>query len=340
MLFSNVFIESLTHELPTKKVTTRYITEQIGETLDRVGIPRDMIMDLTGITERCYWEESPVKPSVIASRVGQKAIDQAGVTNADIDLIINASIWRDHTEPSTASLVHGNLGLSRECMNFDVSNACLGFVNGIATASQMIEAGLVKHALVVSAETMEDAVFPTIELLKKPETSKTLFKNNFATLTLGSGAVAMVLSHRSVTRTAHQVNGVIFRAGTEYNRLCIGDPPYMNTDASALLRASMDVGRSAWQAASAELSRWEDPGSLYIPHQVGMRHVMGVNKAMGNLPMEKVYVIFPNYGNMGSAAIPVAFSMAVDEGKITSGQHVGLIGFGSGLNSGFMSIDW
>ncbi len=340
MLFSNVFIESVVHELPTVCVSTDSIVEQIGDTLDRIKIPRHMIMDLTGIKERHYWEEAPVKPSVIASRVGQRAIDQAGIKNEDVGLIINASIWRDHTEPSTASLVHGNLGLSRECMNFDVSNACLGFVNGMTMAAQMIEAGLCKYALVVSAETMEDAVYPTIELLKKPETSNDLFKNNFATLTLGSGAVAMVLSNKSVAQSKHRINGVIFRAGTEYNRLCIGDPPYMTTNASALLRASMDIGRAAWQAAKEDLSRWEDPDSLYVPHQVGMKHVQGVNKAMGNLPMEKVFIIFPNYGNMGSAAIPTAFSMAVEQGCISDGQHVGFIGFGSGLNSGFMSIDW
>lgn len=340
MLFSNVFIDSLTHELPTRCVTTQSINEEIGETLDRIGIPREMIMDLTGITERCYWEDPSEKPSDIASRVGQKAIDKAGITNQDIDVCINASIWRDHLEPATASLVHGNLGLSRECMNFDITNACLGFINAMALAAQMIESGVSKYALIVSAETMEGAAYPTIDLLKRADTTKDVFKNNFATLTLGSGAVATVLSHRSVAKTSHQINGAVFRAGTEYNQLCIGDPPYMITDASALLRASMDVGRSAWQAASAELARWEDPGSLYIPHQVGMRHIMGVNKAMGNLPMEKVYITFPKYGNMASAAIPVAFSMAVAEGKISEGQHVGLIGFGSGLNSGFMSIDW
>ena len=102
---------------------------------------------------------------------------------------------RDYLEPSTASVVHGDLGLPDACQNFDVGNACLAFLTGMDIAARMIERGDIEFALIVDAETSNEVTERTIERLNAPDATADQFRDEFAILTLGSGAAAMVLGH-------------------------------------------------------------------------------------------------------------------------------------------------
>ncbi len=339
MLFQNVAIESLVYELPQQRITSAQLEDQIAETMGRLGVPLGRIEDLAGIRERRFWEPGALS-SEVGTRAARAAIEQAGIDPAQLGCMINTSVWRDYLEPSTACLIHGNLGLPPTCINYDVSNACLGFITGMINVGLMIEAGLITHGLVVCGDSARDVVETTIKRLQDPNVTPQTFRDNFATLTIGSSAVAMVLSHRDHSRTGHRINGAVTLAATEHNRLCIGDREYMKTDASALLVAGVKLAAATWQQAQEQLPNFSDDQiALYAPHQVGSRHTAAVVQALG-LTGSKFYLNFMTLGNLGPAAVPISLAQAVEAGRVKSGDHVALFGIGSGINCSLMSITW
>lgn len=338
MLFKNVAIESLAYELAPHRVTSDWLEDQIAESLARLRMPRGRLEALSGIRERRFWDEG-TRPSDVATLAARKAIADAGIDPSEIGLLINTSVCQDFLEPSTAVFVHQNLGLSQRCVNFDVRNACLGFLNGMYTAGLMIESGDIKYALVVDGEGAQDAVMSTVRRLQSPETTMEEFKDNFATLTLGSGGAAMVLAHSSVARSSHRLNGVVTMAATEHNQLCVGQPDYMKTDAGALLIAGVRLVVQTWALAQETLPNWSDEQiACYAPHQVSARHTAAVAEALGITPA-KLQLNFQTLGNIGPAALPISLAQAA-ETRLKTGDHVGLLGIGSGLNCSMMSVTW
>lgn len=339
MLFQHVSIESIGYELPPHRVTSAYLEDQISETMDRLEVPQGRLEALSGVQERRFWDPGTM-PSDVATLAALKAIEKAEIDLQDIGCIINTSVCRDYIEPSTACLIHGNLKLAPHCINYDMGNACLGFINGMANIGLMIEAGLIKYGLIVNGEGSREVIETTIGRLQSPTTTKEEFRDNFATLTLGSGAVAMVLSHTDVARFNHHVNGGVTLAATEHNRLCVGQPHYMKTDASALLVAGVKLAAETWQLAQATFDNWNDDNiALYAPHQVGSRHMAAVAETLG-LTDSKLYLNFQTLGNIGPAAVPISLVMAEEAGRIQKGEQVGLLGIGSGINCSMMSITW
>jgi 3-oxoacyl-[acyl-carrier-protein] synthase-3 len=200
--------------------------------------------------------------------------------------------------------------------------------------------GEIQHALIVDGEGAQDAVLSTIKRLQSADTTMEQFRDNFATLTLGSGAAAMLLSHSSVSRSGHRLNGVVSLAATEHNQLCVGMPDYMKTDAQALLIAGVKLAAETWQLAQEQIPNWSDANiACYATHQVGSRHTAAVSEAMGVTP-EKLYLNFPVLGNIGPAALPISLAQAEEAGRIVRGDQVGLLGIGSGLNCSMMSVIW
>ena len=149
MLFHNVAIDAMAYELPPHRITSAELEEQIAETMARLGIEKGKIERPTGIRERRVWDPG-VTPSEVATMVGRKVIEKSGIDSNEIGCLISTSITKDYVEPSVASLIHGNLKLSSRCINFDITNACLGFLDGINTISLMIESEVIKYGLVVS----------------------------------------------------------------------------------------------------------------------------------------------------------------------------------------------
>jgi 3-oxoacyl-[acyl-carrier-protein] synthase-3 len=152
MHFQNVEVQSLAAIEPPVRLTSLEISQRLTTALRRFGMSGNILEEKTGITARRVWENGTL-PSDAATLAAEKVLRDVNIDRSDIGLIINTSVCRDYLEPSTACIVHGNLGLSPECLNFDVGNACLAFMNGMDIAARMIERGDIEHALIVDGET-------------------------------------------------------------------------------------------------------------------------------------------------------------------------------------------
>lgn len=339
MRFSSLAIESVAYEPPPLPVTSAEIEDRLGGVTSRLGLPARTIEPLTGISERRFWDQGS-KVHEVASGVARRALDAAGVEPGQVGVLINTSVCKDYIEPSMASLVHGELGLRPECVNFDIANACLGFLNGIEVAGRMIESGAADYALLVDGESSREVVEATIKRLLAPGITAKEFWDNFATLTLGSAAVAMVLCHERLSKTSHRVNGSVSLADTSHSRLCLGTPERMITDATRLLKAGVSLARQTWELAHRQILNWSVRTiQQFICHQVGYSHLFALCQALG-IDFAKCFLTYPRHGNVGPAAVPLTLALAVEAGKVRRGDHVALMGIGSGLNVSMMSVNW
>ena len=216
-------------------------------------------MCATGVEERRFWARGSTIVSS-ASKVAQRALEEAEVDPAEIGALVSTSVCKDYIEPSMASMIHGELGLGAHCLNLDVGNACLGFLNGLALVADMIELGRVRAGLVVDAESSREVVEATIKRLLQEDSQKEDFHLNFATLTLGSGAVAVVLTHRDLSRKKHRLVGHVSLADTVHRNLCLGSPQQMLVHAHQLLEAGLLLARQTWGMAQ-KLLGWTRPTS-------------------------------------------------------------------------------
>ncbi|HNW34321.1 MAG TPA: 3-oxoacyl-ACP synthase III [Candidatus Ozemobacteraceae bacterium] len=339
MLSGNVTIEAVEYELPPQVITSGEIEEAISGTMNRLKLPMGLLRMLTGISERRAWPAGEM-PSDVATLAARKVIHASGINPEEIGCIINTSVCKDYIEPSVACLVQGNMKLSPRCLNFDISNACLGFFNAMHVLMLMIEAGQIKYGLIVNGETSGRVLSATLDRLKRPDTTMDSFRENFATLTLGSGAVAMILGHKDTSRTHHLINGLVNLSDTRYNRLCVGQPDFMKANTLEIMNQGVRLAHETWVLSQATLPRWSnDTIDMYIPHQVSSKNIELLNKSLGINP-EKQHLNFMTHGNMGPASIPITLKMAEEKGRIRSGDHVALLGIGSGLNCSMMSITW
>ena len=132
-------------------VTSAEIDNQLLDTYARVGLKPGMLEMLAGISERRWWPVD-VTFADAAAMAGAKALADAGVDPTQVGLLIDTSVCRDALEPSAAVDVHAQLGLSSSCLNFDLSNACLGFINGMQLAAMFLDSGQIDYALIVDGE--------------------------------------------------------------------------------------------------------------------------------------------------------------------------------------------
>lgn len=315
-------------------VTSAELDEQLADTYDRVGLRPGMLEALAGIAERRWWPED-VSFADAAAMAGAKALAEAGLDPQAVGLLIDTSVCRDHLEPSAAVDVHEQLGLASSCLNFDLSNACLGFLNGMHLAALMIDAGQVDYALVVDGEGSRRLQESTIARLRAPETTREDVLANFASLTLGSGGAAMVLGRASSHPEGHRFVGGVSRAATQHNGLCFGDLDGMQTDSRALLDAGVDLAQVAWGEA-LETFDWSDL-DWYVIHQVSAVHTAAITGALSIDPT-RTPTIFANRGNVGPASIP--FTLATHAAQFETGQRIACMGIGSGLNAAVVELAW
>ncbi len=314
-------------------VSSQDIDEELAPFYSRVGAGSGLLMSLVGIEERRQWP-ADVSFMDAAAMAGEKAIAASGVDRARIGLLLDTSVCRERLEPSSAVTVHDLLDLSSTCMNFDMSNACLGFMNGMHVAGVMIESGQIDYAIVVDGEGTREIHENTINrLLEETSTLQDLF-SNFASLTLGSGSVAMVLGRHSENPGSHRLVRGFFRADTSHHDLCVGSLDGMRTDASALLEAGTSLAKRAWD--DAEKDDWLDM-DRYIIHQVSKVHTAAMVDVLG-LDEGKVPTVFTHFGNIGPAAVP--FTLAGENDSLNPGDRVLCMGIGSGLNASVIELLW
>ncbi|MCX4390054.1 3-oxoacyl-ACP synthase III [Micromonospora peucetia] len=314
-------------------VTSDQFDEQLSETFRRLRLRRGMLQRIAGIQERRWWPEG-FGFADAAAMAGAKALSEAGVDARDVGLLINTSVSRAHLEPSTAVAIHHSLELPPSALNFDIANACLGFVNGIQVAANMIDAGQIRYALIVAGESSREAQQATIERLRSFDSTLDDVREQFATLTLGSGAAAMVLATADAHKQGHRLVGGVGRAATQHHDLCVGDNTRMRTDAKGLLDAGLDLAEATW--AHAGSWDWQNM-DLYVMHQVSVAHTHGVVNRLG-LDTRKVPETFPLLGNVGPASLPLTLAHHAE--SLNSGDRVLCMGVGSGLNTCALEVVW
>jgi 3-oxoacyl-[acyl-carrier-protein] synthase III len=338
MLYKHVSIASVAHVEAPIRLSSVSIMERLQPTLDRLGIRGNLLEDVAGIMERRIWD-GPVTPSDAATWAAQKALQQAGVPHENIGILINTSVCRDYLEPSTASIIHGNLGLADTCQNFDVGNACLAFFNGMDIAARMIEHGDIEYALVVDGETSNVITENTINRLLSPDCTEEQFRAEFASLTLGSGAAAMVLGRSELLPDGHRFLGSVTRAATQFSHLCRGNLDRMVTDTRTLLIEGLKLAAKTFQAARAALGWVSEELDEFVVHQISKVHTAAFVELLGIDPA-KVLSVFPEFGNIGPASVPVALSKLKEMGRLQKGKRVALLGIGSGLNCSMAEVVW
>ena len=338
MHFKNVVIQSLAAVDAPNKVSSEEIGERLRPTMERLGIRPGLIEEISGIVSRRFWDNG-TQPSDAATLAAEQAIDEAGIERNRVGVLINTSVCRDYLEPSTACLVHGNLGLDEHCLNFDIGNACLAFLNGMDVAARMIERGDIEYALIVDGESSGPITESTIKRLSHPDVEEKQFRAEFASLTLGSGAAAMVMCHRELAPEGHSYLGSVTRAATEFNRLCYGQMDRMVTDTRVLLTEGLKLASKTFCVAREAFGWVVEELDQFIIHQVSKAHTDALMKLL-RLDPEKIYRIYPDMGNIGPAAVPIALAKAVAAGKVKSGDRVALLGIGSGLNCSMAEIVW
>jgi 3-oxoacyl-[acyl-carrier-protein] synthase-3 len=338
MLYKHVAIASVSHIDAPVRLSSVDIMRRLQPTLDRFGIRDNLLEDVAGIYERRIWD-GPMQPSDAATMAAQKAIAASGVSHENIGILVNTSVCRDFLEPSTASIIHGNLGLADTCQNFDVGNACLAFLNGMDIAARMIERGDIDYALIVDGECSNVITERTIERLVSPDATPEDFRNEFASLTLGSGAAAMVLGRSELLPDGHRFLGSVTRAATQFSHLCQGNIDRMVTDTKTLLVEGLKLAAKTFQAARAALGWVTEELDEFVIHQISKVHTAAFVDLLAIDP-KKVLTVFPEFGNIGPASIVVALSKLSETGRLVKGTRVAMLGIGSGLNCSMAEVVW
>ncbi|GEP28622.1 3-oxoacyl-ACP synthase III [Cryobacterium levicorallinum] len=314
--------------------TSEEIDRRLKPVLTRLKLPTGLLQRVAGVYERRNWGPDETFDDA-AVKAGKIALKEAGIKPSDVGLLINTSVTRKHLEPSVAVRIHHGLGLPSSAINFDIANACLGFVNGMTLAAQLIDSGQIKYAVIIDGEDADEIQTNTIDRLGRPGIKRKDFMSEFASLTLGSGAAAAVLGPADAHPAGHRILGGVTRAATQFNGLCVGSVDGMFTDAKALLKGGMELVVSAWTEAKRDWS-WSNM-DRYIVHQVSDVHTNAIVKATG-MDKTKVPLTYPKLGNVGPASIPITLSQ--EASKLQPGNRVLLMGVGSGLNTAMMELVW
>ena len=343
MRFENVAIETLEYALPDEVWTSADIEARLAPAYQRLGLPEGRLELMTGIKERRFWPVG-TRPSDASARAGEAVLAKTVFGRDEIDLLIHSAVCRDRLEPATAAYVHGLLNLNGRTQIFDISNACLGFLNAMVIAGGMIESGQVERVLIVSGEDGRPLVENTLQQLLNPELTRKTIKPFFANLTIGSGAVGALLCHKKLTSKACPLlSAAAVETDSSANKLCQGDSAgdalEMLTDSEELLVAGIQVAKLAWKRFTGVTGWTAETPECIVTHQVGKAHSRELFKALG-LDLKKDYTTFEMLGNVGSVSCPITLARAIEAGEFKVGQKAALLGIGSGLSSLMMAVEW
>ena len=343
MLFRRVRLASVEYLLPDEVVTSEQLETRLEGLYSKLHLQIGRLELMTGIRERRFFAPG-TRPSAIAARAGERALAASGIERSRIGALIHASVCRDFLEPATASVVHHQLGLAPTCVAYDLSNACLGFVNALVTLAAQIDAGQLDAGLVVAGEDGRPLVEATIaELLARPTTSKADLKAAFASLTIGAGGAAAVLAREELAPRGCEMLGATSRAATEHHELCRGDARtsaaglWMQTDSEALLQAGNQLATRTFADFLAELGLARDQVERIVTHQVGVAHRRLLLASL-ELDPARDFPTVETLGNIGSVSLPLTFARARESGFIQPGQRVAWLGIGSGLQSAMLAL--
>lgn len=348
MKYKRACLEAFGYTVPDEVVTSAEIEERLAPVYQRLRLPEGRLELMTGIRERRFWPEGTL-PGDVSIQSAEKAISAAGIDRDEIGCLIHASVCRDHLEPATACRVHHGLGLSPECVIYDLSNACLGILNGMLQVANMIELGQIRAGIVVGTESGRPLVENTIRRLNADTTlTRNEIKLAVASLTIGSASAAVVLADSEISRTQNRLRASTVRANTRFHALChsggdesIGDDmrPWMTTDSEQLLHAGVATAKETFAQFTEELRCDVDDIDKVFCHQVGVAHRRLLFEALGLRPQSDFSTV-EFLGNTGSVAVPVTAAIGIEQGHLSPSDQVALLGIGSGLNVVMLGIDW
>ncbi len=348
MQYENVCIEAFGYTLPEYEVTSDEIEGLLQPLYQRLKLPEGRLELMTGIEQRRFWQPGTM-PSDKSIESAEKAIQISGIDRRSIGALVHGSVCRDYLEPATACRVHHQLGLEPQCMIHDLSNACLGLLNGIIEVANMIELGQIQAGLVVGTESARPLVEHTIDTLNKDmQLTRRRIKQAVASLTIGSGSCAILLVDRRISQTDNRLVGGMVRTHTQYNALCNsgrdeavgnGMKPLMATDSERLMHEGIRAGAETFPDFLDELGWERDDLDRTFCHQVGVSHRKLMLEALG-LDEQLDYSTVRWLGNTGSVALPITMAVALQQDIVQSGDQLGMLGIGSGINCLMLGVQW
>lgn len=347
MRYQHVCVEAVVHNPPPEVVTSDEIEQRLAPVYERLNLPFGRLELMTGIQQRRFYPSGTL-PGSVSIETANQAVAASGISPDRFGALIHGSVCRDRMEPATATGVHAGTELPDACLVLDVSNACLGLLNGMLIVADLIELGRIQAGVVVGTETGRGLVEGTIDsLLSDQSLTRRSIKSAFASLTIGSGSAAIVLCHESLSAHHRHLLGGSVLSDTAKHDLCAGgveadvhgdSRPRMETDSEALLHAGIALAERTWEQTKAELNWSNADVDRVFTHQVGKQH--------RNLLMERLqldpHLDFPTvelFGNTGAVALPMALAMGLEKEPPPAGTTLALLGIGSGLNSVMLGIE-
>jgi 3-oxoacyl-[acyl-carrier-protein] synthase-3 len=348
MLYCQVDIASVSCLLPDKRVTSADLEKRLAPLYRRLRLPEGRLELMTGIQERRFWAPGTM-PGAVAAEAGRLALRKAGIDADALGALIFCGVSRDCAEPATATRVCEALNLSPQAVCFDVSNACLGVATAMMLLANMIELGQIDYGLAVTGENGGPLVDNTIGILNTDQTvTRQSLKSQFASLTIGSCAAAILLRRHADGQPGHRLlasasasdcRGAHLCQGQADGAMTDGSRPLMSTDSTQLMHQGIQVASAMWQELCRQ-ARWTaDTVDVVCGHQVGKVHRDLLFQQL-QLPVEKDFPTFPLLGNCGSASLPATVALAEEQGVLKSGNHLAMLGIGSGINSLGFAIEW
>ena len=349
MKYSRVFINSLAYELAPHVVSSSELESRLAPLYKKLHIPMGQLATLTGIDERRWW---PTKHRLSdgAIKAAKKSIEETAVNIDDIGAVIYTGVCRDQHEPATACRIAAELGVNNNTVIYDISNACLGVLSGMLDVANRIELGQIKAGLIVSCESARHIVDITIDNMLENQTIQN-FSQSLATLTGGSGAVAVLLTDGTIplkNKCTHKLLGATQLSAPEHHDLChwgLQDvslklqSEFMRTDGVPLLREGVALAHKTWKQFLSQRNWLVEQVDKVICHQVGAANQKQVLTAL-NIPAYKEFPTYKKLGNMGTVSLPVTAAMANEQGFLKKGDHVSFLGIGSGLNCMMLGFEW
>ncbi len=346
MNYQNVCIESLGFLVPDEVVSSDEIERRLTAVYERLKLPAGRLELMSGIAARRFWPTG-TRPSTLSVRSCQLALEAAEMNSSEIGALIHGSVCRDFLEPATSCPVHFHLRLPERCVVYDTSNACLGILNGMLQAANMIELGQIRAALVVGSESGRSLVETTIDSLNTDVTlTRQQIKSAVASLTIGSASCAVLLVHRAISRAGNRLLGAAAMARTDFHELCTSDQdqaghamqPLMNTDSERLMLEGVRTGAATFDEFLHAVN-WErsDIDRTYC-HQVGAAHRKMMLESL-RLEPDRDFATFPWLGNTGSAALPITLAIGVQH-QPPINERLALLGIGSGINCIMLGLEW
>lgn len=304
------------------KVVTNYDLEKMVDT------NHDWIFSRSGIVERHVAAEGEMS-SDLALQASSRAIEAAGISANDIDLIIVATTTPDHIFPSTACVLQDKLGI-KSAIAFDIQAVCSGFIYALNTADLYIRGGQAKNVLVVGTEVLSRI------LNWEDRTTCVLFGD-------GAGAVILQRSDKpGILGAKLHADGsqrcMLSATGQMSNGKIVGEP-FIKMDGQGVFKFAV---KSLSEVAEEVLAENKMQGSdidWMIPHQANIRIIEATAKKLG-LGMDKVVLTVATHGNTSAASIPLALDTAVRDGRIKPGQHLLMEAVGGGFTWGAALIRW